>query len=262
MISGTLGQSPTVLIGAFAQLARQFTAADVLAFATLSGDHNPIHLDEAFAKTTPFGRCIVHGMLGSSLFSTMFATRIPGCIYISQSLAFKAPVFVGDSVLAKCVRACLILEPFVCAAPCFLLTTCARLNCAHSLHCDLCEDMNGVYMLAGWKYLRSSSAGCSAQHRCGMKARSGLLWTARLWSCSQKHDILSKHFFFCNNVNARTVWMCGEGDEAAAGRKRKAAQTMRAQRWCSSFSHPTVFNNYTHSSVVLITVFFVQPGSL
>jgi acyl dehydratase len=103
MITGSLGQTASVSVGAFAHLARRFTAADVLAFAKLSGDHNPIHLDEAFARSTPFGRCIVHGMLYSSLFSTMFATRIPGCIYVSQNLAFKAPVFVGDAVIAKCV---------------------------------------------------------------------------------------------------------------------------------------------------------------
>lgn len=102
-ITGTLRFSAAtpLLLGAFAELPRVFTAADVAQFAAVSGDHNPIHTDPAFAATTRFGRCIVHGMLCSSLFSTIFATQIPGSIYVSQSLQFKAPVFVGDAVRAR-----------------------------------------------------------------------------------------------------------------------------------------------------------------
>lgn len=97
------------LVGAFAELSRLFTAEDVAAFAAVSGDHNPLHLDPAYAATTRFGRCVVHGMLHSSLFSTIFATRIPGAVYVSQNLDFKAPVFVGDTVIARCGCVCLAI---------------------------------------------------------------------------------------------------------------------------------------------------------
>ena len=63
---------------------RRFEAADVQSFADVSGDHNPIHLSDEFAATTPFGRPIVHGMLTASMFSTLFASNIPGSIYLRQ----------------------------------------------------------------------------------------------------------------------------------------------------------------------------------
>jgi enoyl-CoA hydratase len=72
----------------------------VRAFAQLSGDTNPIHIDPDFASSTRFGRPIAHGMLIGSLISTILGTKLPGqgSIYISQSLIFKSPVFVGDTV--------------------------------------------------------------------------------------------------------------------------------------------------------------------
>ncbi len=85
-----------------ASLTRTFTQADVAAFAALSGDVNPIHLDAAYAQTTRFERRIVHGMLVSSLFSTLFGTQVPGpgAIYLGQKLRFKAPVYPGDTITA------------------------------------------------------------------------------------------------------------------------------------------------------------------
>ncbi len=79
---------------------KQVTAADVAAFADISGDRNPIHLDEAYAATTPFGGCIAHGMFTASFVSAAIATRLPGrgAIYIGQSLRFLAPVRLGDIV--------------------------------------------------------------------------------------------------------------------------------------------------------------------
>ena len=72
-------------------------------FANLTGDKNPIHLDEDFAKTTIFGKPIAHGMLLSSFFSNLIATEYPGpgSIYLSQSLKFKKPCYVGDTVIVS-----------------------------------------------------------------------------------------------------------------------------------------------------------------
>ena len=72
----------------------------VRAFAEVSGDHNPIHLDEEFAKTTRFGRRIAHGMLSGAFISAVLGDEIKGLriVYLSQSLTFTAPVFIGDTV--------------------------------------------------------------------------------------------------------------------------------------------------------------------
>tara|TARA_B110000881_G_C18118893_1_gene291133 strand:- start:76 stop:513 length:438 start_codon:yes stop_codon:yes gene_type:complete len=69
-------------------------------FSKISGDFNPLHLDEKFALRTPFKKCIVHGMLLASFFSRLVGMQIPGKngIYFSQSLNFRKPAFIGDSV--------------------------------------------------------------------------------------------------------------------------------------------------------------------
>jgi 3-hydroxybutyryl-CoA dehydratase len=87
-------------VGMRESFRKQVTAADVAAFAEISGDHNPIHLDEAFAAKTPFGGRIAHGIFTASFVSATIATRLPGqgAIYISQSLRFLAPVRIGDIV--------------------------------------------------------------------------------------------------------------------------------------------------------------------
>lgn len=79
------------------------TETDLRNFAGVSGDTNPMHLNEEYAKTTPFGGCIVHGMLTASLLSTVIGTKLPGpgCLYVSQTLFFKAAVHVGETVYAK-----------------------------------------------------------------------------------------------------------------------------------------------------------------
>lgn len=76
------------------------TKEKVAAFAEISGDYNPIHLDEAYAATTPFGGCIAHGVFTASFVSAAIATRLPGpgSIYISQTLSFRAPVMIGATV--------------------------------------------------------------------------------------------------------------------------------------------------------------------
>jgi 3-hydroxybutyryl-CoA dehydratase len=89
--------------GMTAVFSKTVTEADVVLFAGISGDTNPVHLDEDFAKSTPFKGRIAHGMLTAGFISTVFGTKLPGpgCIYLSQSLKFKAPVRIGDTVLAR-----------------------------------------------------------------------------------------------------------------------------------------------------------------
>ena len=79
------------------------TANDIEHFAAVSGDRNPVHMDDDYAATTPFKERIAHGMLSASYISTVLGTRLPGpgCIYISQSLQFRAPVKIGDTVEAR-----------------------------------------------------------------------------------------------------------------------------------------------------------------
>jgi 3-hydroxybutyryl-CoA dehydratase len=89
--------------GMTAAFGKTITDADILMFAGVSGDTNPVHLNEEFAAGTPFHGRIVHGMLTASLISTVLGTKLPGpgCIYISQSMRFLAPVRAGDTVRAE-----------------------------------------------------------------------------------------------------------------------------------------------------------------
>ena len=75
---------------------------DLAAFAAVTGDENPVHLDEAYAATTPFKGRIAHGMLSASYISAVLASKLPGpgTIYISQTLSFRRPVRIGDAVTA------------------------------------------------------------------------------------------------------------------------------------------------------------------
>ncbi|MBQ1543591.1 (R)-hydratase [Caulobacter sp. CCUG 60055] len=87
-------------VGQSATLSRTVSEGDIVRFAEVSGDHNPVHLDEAYAANTPFKTRIAHGMLGASFISALLAGALPGpgAIYLSQSLAFKRPVKIGDEV--------------------------------------------------------------------------------------------------------------------------------------------------------------------
>jgi acyl dehydratase len=91
---------PAIEVGQSATLKRVLTQQDVQTFAELSGDKNPIHLDPVFAATTVFKKPIVHGMLSASLISTALAMKLPGpgAVYMSQTLQFKLPVYVGEEV--------------------------------------------------------------------------------------------------------------------------------------------------------------------
>jgi 3-hydroxybutyryl-CoA dehydratase len=89
-------------VGMSASHSKVIGSEDIEAFADLTGDNNPVHLDAVFAATTMFKERIAHGMLTASLLSTVIGTRLPGpgCIYVSQSLNFRAPVRIGDTVIA------------------------------------------------------------------------------------------------------------------------------------------------------------------
>ena len=90
-------------LGQTAEVSHVVGAADIEAFAAVSGDHNPVHMDEAFAKSTPFGGRIAHGMLSAAYISAVLGNDLPGpgAIYLSQSLRFRRPVKIGDPVVAR-----------------------------------------------------------------------------------------------------------------------------------------------------------------
>ena len=89
--------------GMSAEYTRTVTQADIAQFAELSGDNNPVHLDEAYAAQTLFKGRISHGVLTASYISTVIGTKLPGpgAIYLSQQLKFLAPVRPGDTVLTR-----------------------------------------------------------------------------------------------------------------------------------------------------------------
>lgn len=90
--------------GMEASVSKTVTDDDITAFAELSGDINPVHLNEEFAAGTLFKKRIAHGFLTGSLFSTVLGTKLPGpgCVYMSQTMKFKGPVFIGDELIATC----------------------------------------------------------------------------------------------------------------------------------------------------------------
>jgi acyl dehydratase len=92
-------------IGQHATFTKTFTEDDVRRFIEITGDVNPLHVDEEFAASTPFGRRVLHGMLTASIFSTMVGMLLPGtgAIYRSQTLTFLLPVHVGETVTAHFV---------------------------------------------------------------------------------------------------------------------------------------------------------------
>lgn len=92
-----------ISVGQQAEMSKTFTDEDVRAFARISGDNNPVHLDDDYASGTRFGRRLVHGMLTAGLISAVLGTKLPGpgSIYLSQTLNFRAPVYIGDTITAR-----------------------------------------------------------------------------------------------------------------------------------------------------------------
>ncbi|WP_421785698.1 MaoC family dehydratase [Hyphobacterium sp.] len=92
-----------LFVGQTAELTRTVDDATVRAFAEVSGDHNPLHLDEAFARRTPYRGRIAHGALIASYLSALLGNELPGpgAIFVSMDLAFQRPVRIGDTVVSR-----------------------------------------------------------------------------------------------------------------------------------------------------------------
>jgi 3-hydroxybutyryl-CoA dehydratase len=131
-------------VGMTETLSKTIASSDVVGFAEVTGDRNPIHLSEHFAAKTPFGTRIAHGLYTASLISAVLGTRLPGpgAIYISQTLNFRAPVKIGDTVQVKVSVAELLPEKFR-----------ARLAC----HCAV--DGDTVLDGEAWVKVPSKDAG-------------------------------------------------------------------------------------------------------
>ena len=92
-----------IRLGMSASYSQTITDADVKSFAGISGDHNPVHVDEEFAKKSRYKKRIAHGLLSASFFSSIFGTKLPGygCVYASQALEFKRAIYLDDTVVAR-----------------------------------------------------------------------------------------------------------------------------------------------------------------
>lgn len=91
-----------IQIGMKISYSQTITDSDIKTFAGLSGDHNPVHVDEKYAENSRFKRRIAHGLMSAGFFSQLFGTRLPGpgCVYTAQSLKFLRPVYMNDTVVA------------------------------------------------------------------------------------------------------------------------------------------------------------------
>jgi 3-hydroxybutyryl-CoA dehydratase len=89
-------------VGMVESYEQTITDADIKSFAGISGDNNPVHMSDEYAESSRFKKRIAHGLLSASFFSALFGTKIPGpgCVYVSQNLNFRRPVYIGDTVKA------------------------------------------------------------------------------------------------------------------------------------------------------------------
>lgn len=105
MASLVFGAIPfeSIEVGMSAQYSQTITDADIKAYAGISGDHNPVHVDASYAAESRFKKRIAHGLMSAGFFSALFGTKLPGpgCVYVSQSLNFKRPVYIDDTVTAS-----------------------------------------------------------------------------------------------------------------------------------------------------------------
>lgn len=90
-------------VGQSAEMSKVISGEEILRFAEITGDRNPVHLSEEFAAKTRFGERIAHGMLTAGLISAVIGMKLPGpgCLYLSQTLSFLAPVKIGDEITAR-----------------------------------------------------------------------------------------------------------------------------------------------------------------
>ena len=112
MSSTTISGIEDLSVGMSASISKIVTADDIVKFSEVSTDINPVHLDAAYAASTPFKGIIAHGMLSASFISAVLANKLPGpgTVYLSQSLKFKAPVRPGDEVTATVTIKEILLE--------------------------------------------------------------------------------------------------------------------------------------------------------
>ena len=97
-------QIEELTVGQTAELRKTVTESDIAMFAEVTGDTNPVHMDEEFARSTMFKGRIAHGMLSAGFISAVLGAHMPGpgAIYVSQTMKFKAPVRIGDTVTTRC----------------------------------------------------------------------------------------------------------------------------------------------------------------
>lgn len=90
----------TIHVGQHASMRKTITEADVVLYAAISGDQNPVHIDEIAARESRFGRRIAHGMLAAGLISAVLGMRLPGSgtVYLKQTLNFRKPIYLNDTV--------------------------------------------------------------------------------------------------------------------------------------------------------------------
>src|SRR3989344_227582 len=93
----------SISVGEAASFEKIISEDDVRAFAVLSGDYNPLHMDDAYARSTSFGARVVHGMLLAGLVSRLIGMQLPGkrALLMKESLEFKKPVYIGDTVTVE-----------------------------------------------------------------------------------------------------------------------------------------------------------------
>jgi 3-hydroxybutyryl-CoA dehydratase len=107
MSSLVFGQLPIeeINVGMEVTYSQTITDADVKTFAGFSGDNNPVHMSDEYAENSRYKKRIAHGLMSASFFSALFGTKLPGpgCVYVSQSLQFKKPVYIGDTVTASAI---------------------------------------------------------------------------------------------------------------------------------------------------------------
>lgn len=101
-MSGEIKEVALLEVGDKASLSRVVSESDIEDFARITGDFNPVHIDEEYAKNSPFGGRIAHGMLSAGFISAVFAMKLPGpgAVYREQSLRFLAPVKIGETITA------------------------------------------------------------------------------------------------------------------------------------------------------------------
>jgi acyl dehydratase len=90
-------------VGQSAERVKTVTEADVRAFAEITGDYNPLHFDEEFAASTRFGRLVAQGGVAAGLFNALVAMDLPGAgtVFMSQTLSYRAPAYLGDTLRAR-----------------------------------------------------------------------------------------------------------------------------------------------------------------